>query len=160
MPASSPRARWAERIRAASRKTVESIIRTGSLLIEAKAKLKHGEFVAMVQHDLPFGKRTAQRLMVIGRSPALSKASNWTLLPAHLATLHDLAKLPAKTVNVKIASGEIKSRHDAASNRNLAHAAGNKRGTERGNSRGDLARQQEPGCRSSVGPSQDQFRPG
>jgi Protein of unknown function (DUF3102) len=107
MPASSPRARWAKRIRAASRKTVESMIQTGKLLIEAKRKLGHGDFVAMVRNDLPFKERTAQRLMNIARSPAISKASNWSLLPPHLSTLHDLAALPPETFDVKIASGAI-----------------------------------------------------
>jgi hypothetical protein len=107
MPASSPRARWAKRIRLASRKTVESMIQTGKLLIEAKAKLKHGEFIAMLRSDLPFGPRTAQRLMRIAGNPAISKASNWSHLPEALSTLSDLAALSPKTVNLKIASGEI-----------------------------------------------------
>jgi hypothetical protein len=107
MPASSPRARWAKRIRAASRKTVESMIQTGKLLVEAKAKLKHGEFIAMLRSDLPFGPRTAQRLMRIARNPAISKASNWSHLPEALSTLSDLAALSPKTVNLKVASGEI-----------------------------------------------------
>jgi Protein of unknown function (DUF3102) len=105
MPASSSRARWAKRICAASRATVAAMIKTGRLLILAKAKLKHGEFIAMLRNDLPFGPRTAQRLMAIARSPAISKASNWSHLPNALSTLSDLAALSPKTVNLKVASG-------------------------------------------------------
>jgi hypothetical protein len=92
---------------AAACKTVESIIRTGKLLIEAKAKLKHGDFIAMLRSDLPFKERTAQRLMCIARSPNLANASTWTYLPARLRTLNDLAALPGPTFDVKVASGEI-----------------------------------------------------
>lgn len=63
------------RRQAATGKTVESIIRTGKLLIEAKAKLKHGDFIAMLRSDLPFRERTAQRLMCIARRPNLANAS-------------------------------------------------------------------------------------
>jgi hypothetical protein len=107
MSALSPRARWAERIRAASRKTVEQMIQTGKLLIAARKKLDHGEFIRMVEHDLPFKRRTAQRLMSIARSPVTSKASNWTFLPPALHTLRDLARLPESTFNAKLARGEI-----------------------------------------------------
>jgi hypothetical protein len=95
------------RRQAATGKTVESIIRTGKLLIEAKAKLKHGDFIAMLRSDLPFRERTAQRLMCIARRPNLANASTWTYLPAHLRTLNDLAALPGPTFDVKVASSEI-----------------------------------------------------
>jgi hypothetical protein len=57
------------------------MIQTGKLLIEAKAKWKHGEFVAMLRSDLPFGPRTAQRLM---RSQASTLAA---LCPNTTATM-------------------------------------------------------------------------
>ena len=63
------RAGWAERIRKATEKTIEAtrktvvagMIEIGKLLIEAKAALPHGEFTKMVECDLPFAPRTAQR---------------------------------------------------------------------------------------------------
>jgi hypothetical protein len=109
MPAAPrTRAQFAERIRSATRKTVEAMIEVGKLLIEAKAKLKHGEFIAMVRTDLPFKERTAQRLMAIAKSPVLANTSIQTLLPPHLHTLNDLAALPAEDFATKLAVGAIR----------------------------------------------------
>ena len=77
---SEARAAWAARITAATRKTVEAMIETGRLLLEAKESLGHGEFLAMVRADLPFGPRTAQRLMGIARNQRLANASIRSLL--------------------------------------------------------------------------------
>ena len=64
---------FAELITASWRKAVTSIIETGRLLIQAKAKLDHGEFLRMfsnrlVQGSVPFGPRTAEMLMTIARN--------------------------------------------------------------------------------------------
>ena len=159
MPASStPRALWAKRICAASRKTVAAMIQTGRLLIAAKAKLKHGEFIAMLRSDLPFKERVAQHLMKIARNPAISKASNWSHLPVARSTLSDLA---AKNRQPQSCVRRDQSRHDAgaASNRNPTRAAFDA-ANKRGNSRGHLAQHQESRCRSGEGPPRNQFRPG
>jgi DUF3102 family protein len=106
MPAKT-RAQWATLIRTATRDTVRAMIEIGKLLLAAKAELPHGEFIQMVRRDLPFKERVAQRLMHIARNPALANASVQTLLPAHLGTLTQLAKLPPETLAAEIEGGEI-----------------------------------------------------
>lgn len=65
------RAQFAERITAAWHKSREKILALGNALIEAKQKLPHGEFTAMLESDLPFGPRTARRMMRIATSERL-----------------------------------------------------------------------------------------
>ena len=52
-----------------------------------------GIFEAMVEDDLPFGKRTAQRLMAIASDQRLSNTTHVSLLPASWQTLYELTKL-------------------------------------------------------------------
>lgn len=87
---------YANIIQESWRKSVESIFETGERLIEAKAELPHGEFKAMVESQLPFGARTAQRLMVIARDERLSNATLGSLLPPSWRTLYELTKLDDK----------------------------------------------------------------
>ena len=98
-----------ELIAAAWRKGVDSIIETGQRLIDAKndPNIAHGEFLAMIESDLPFGARTAQRLMAIASHPVISKATHASYLPPSWMTLYELTKLPEHALQQKIDSGEI-----------------------------------------------------
>src|SRR4029079_18309788 len=91
------RANWTQRINAAWRTSIKQVFETGRLLIEAKADLKkrgeHGEFEKMIEHSLPFGPRTAERLMAIARDKRLTKATHGSLLPQSWRTLSELARL-------------------------------------------------------------------
>ena len=89
----SDRARWAGLISARWRSAVEDIIATGRLLIEAKAALRHGEWLPMLREDLPFSEANAQRLMQIGRDTRLSDPRVLAVLPPHWSTIHALTKL-------------------------------------------------------------------
>ena len=89
----SDRETYAQAIRRAVSSTVESIIETGRLLINAKAELAHGEFGAMVADDLPFAKRTAQMYMAIANDARLTKTNHGSLLPASWRTLYELSRL-------------------------------------------------------------------
>jgi hypothetical protein len=75
-PGGGATSEWAARIGAAWRRTLESVIDTGRLLVEAKAPLPHGEFLAMVERDLPFGPRTAQMLMTVASDDKLTNANH------------------------------------------------------------------------------------
>jgi hypothetical protein len=99
---------WAGRINGTWRNAAESIIETGRILIEAKAALlPRGEFTKMVENDLLFTPRTAQRLMEIARHPVISDPTHVSHLPPSWGTLHELAKLPPATIRDKIADGTI-----------------------------------------------------
>ena len=98
---------WAKRITTAWQKSVESIIETGRLLIEAKAELPHGEFENMINEKLPFGSRTAQRLMKIADHPILSNPTHVSHLPPSWGTLYALTELPDEVLSDMLEDGKL-----------------------------------------------------
>src|SRR5690242_16827099 len=75
-------------------KTVEGFVEIGRLLNQAKAELAHGEFLDMVERDLPFGPRTANKLMAIGTHATVSNKTHESHLPAAWSTLYEISRLP------------------------------------------------------------------
>src|SRR5262245_41259105 len=73
-----------------------SAVAVGKLLIEAKEKLPHGAFMAMIEHDLPFGPRTAEKLMVIARDPVLSNPTHESDLSGSWTVLYEMALIDKK----------------------------------------------------------------
>jgi hypothetical protein len=68
----------------------------------------HGEFLAMVENDLPFGDRTARRLMAIARDPRISNRTHASILPPSWMTLYELTKLGREiSANQKIRAPQI-----------------------------------------------------
>ncbi|MDW9600189.1 DUF3102 domain-containing protein [Sinorhizobium meliloti] len=98
--------RWVVSITDAWQSTVRGIFETGRLLIAAKAELKHGEWLAVVE-QLPFSARTAQRLMAIADDPRLANAAHASLLPPSWYTLYEMTKLPDGTFQMLIEDGTI-----------------------------------------------------
>lgn len=84
---------WALRISKRWQASIDAIIQTGRLLLEAKEALPHGAFGNMIQSDLPFGARTAQMLMAIATDKRLSNPKHVSHLPASWGTLHALTQL-------------------------------------------------------------------
>src|SRR5262249_19472291 len=82
------RERYVEAITSACRKAG---LVTGMILLDAKETLKHGDFEAMIESGLPFGPRTAERLMVVARNEVLSNPTHASLLPGSWTVLHELA---------------------------------------------------------------------
>jgi hypothetical protein len=108
---------WADQIKSAWQKSVEGIIECGRLLIEAKAALLHGTFEAMVEAELPFSLRTAERLMEIAGDARLTNPTHVSLLPPHWGTLHALTQLQDDVFQAKLKDGTIHpemTRKDAA----------------------------------------------
>lgn len=100
-------AEWAERIAFSYQHCVESFIETGRLLMAAKAALPHGEFTPMIENELPFGERTAQRLMAIAEHPWLSNPTHASLLPADWTAVYELVKLTPEQLDQAQAAGKI-----------------------------------------------------
>lgn len=98
---------WAARITACWRQSFEGIIEAGRLLTAAKDALAHGAFLKMIENDLPFTARTAQRLIAIAADEKLTKATHVSHLPPHWGTLYELTKLADKDFEAKIADGTI-----------------------------------------------------
>jgi hypothetical protein len=101
-------AEW-DQIDVGRRLSVEAIIKTGNKLIEAKAALDHGKWGKLFEEGplfhtdereldkpklLPFGQRTAERLMRIAENPFLSNPTHVSILPPSWGTLDALAGLP------------------------------------------------------------------
>ena len=84
---------WALRINAAWRRSLEAVIETGRLLIDAKSRLKHGQWQAMIETQLDFSADTAQRLMAIARDERLTNPAHARFLPRSYTTLAELTKL-------------------------------------------------------------------
>ncbi len=98
---------YAGLIRADLQKSVERVIAAGRHLIEAQDKLEHGDWLKMIENDLPFGKNTAQRLMKIAKHLVLSNAAHAPLSPTSWSTLYELTKLPDKKLQAKLIDGTI-----------------------------------------------------
>jgi hypothetical protein len=98
---------FAQRITAAWQQAVASILETGRLLIQAKDELRHGEFGKMIESKLPFGSRTAQRLMCIASSRVLSNATYLSHLPPSWSTLYLLTQMPEEELERLLADGTI-----------------------------------------------------
>jgi hypothetical protein len=61
----------------------------------------------MVETDLFFSTRTAQRLMAIAEHPSLSNPTHVSVLPASWGTLYELSKIDGCTVEKLIQAGRI-----------------------------------------------------
>jgi hypothetical protein len=98
---------WADRISEAWQKSTTAIIETGRLLIQAKDGLERGQWLQMIQAELPFNQRTAQRLMAIAQHPVLSNTTHVSHLPSSWGTLYELTKLPESQFKAKLSDGTI-----------------------------------------------------
>jgi hypothetical protein len=98
---------YGERITLTWRRTVRNVIKTGKLLLEAKERLEHGYFTQMIESKLPFGPRTAEKLMRIAEHPVLSNPTHESVLPPSYATLYEMTKLPHDQLEEMLANGTI-----------------------------------------------------
>ena len=110
---------WEALISEAWQKCVESILNVGTLLVEAKATLAHGTFESMVEENLPFGPRTARRLMKIAKNPVLANRTHASVLPPSWMTLYELAKLPEATLKGALGKNLITPETTRAQVKNL-----------------------------------------
>jgi hypothetical protein len=98
------------RIAGTWRKAVECYLEAGSLLIEAKKELDHGEFEAMVRDELPFSASTARKLMSIAAHPVIVNRAHVNDLPASWGTLYELSKLTKEHLESAIEHGLVTSK--------------------------------------------------
>jgi len=105
---------WAPRINAEWRKSVEGILNVGRELIAAKEACEHGEFLRMfkahenaVSEPVPFGERTAERLISVATNGVISNPTHVSDLPQSWGTLYELTKLDDEQIVAGIKAGEI-----------------------------------------------------
>ena len=90
------------------RRAIGSILAVAGKLNFAKDRLPEGEFHTMIEADLPFGIRTAQRLMAINRSEFIKHhATHASCLPASWMTLYELTRLGDEKCQEMLEAGEI-----------------------------------------------------
>jgi hypothetical protein len=113
--------KWQKAVKSA----VKSFLEIGHELLAAKAKLRHGEFMAMIEGtDLPFGPRTAECLMSIARHPRLGKPNSQTSanLPPGRWALYELSRLPARQFDAALRDGSINADMTVNEARSLANS--------------------------------------
>ena len=105
---------WAPRIHAEWRKSVEGILGVGRRLIDAKEACEHGEFLRLfkghenaVSEPVPFGEKTAQRIMAILQRDSISNGAHAHHLPQSWMTLYELSHLEDEQIIAGIKAGEI-----------------------------------------------------
>lgn len=117
------RAGFAAEIRDAWAAARGNVLEAGRQLIAAKAALPHGDFMAMVEQDLPFSHRTATRLMAIAGDPRISDGTHVSNLPASWGTLYELTRIKdAAAFAAAIENGAINPDMERAEARRLATA--------------------------------------
>jgi hypothetical protein len=77
------------------------------MLDSAKEELRKADWRAMVDDDLPFGKRTADRLMSIATDDRLRSETHASHLPACWMTLYELHRLTDEQFELGIRTGAI-----------------------------------------------------
>ncbi len=106
------------RFRNALKKSVEGIIESGRVLIDAKSQLEHGQFTDWVVNELRFGVRKdgggepdirkAEMLMYLTRNEVISNPCHWHAFPPSARTLWELTQIrPKQRLLELIASGKI-----------------------------------------------------
>ena len=99
---------WATKICAAWQKSVAAIFDVGDLLVAARNAQPHGTFERMIEHELPFGPRTAQCLMAVAADARLRKANHGSLLPPSWRTLYEISKMTDEEFTVAVANGLVR----------------------------------------------------
>ncbi|MCG8560768.1 MAG: hypothetical protein MI824_13280 [Hyphomicrobiales bacterium] len=101
------RAQWAREIVTRWNKSKEAVVATGQALLQAKADLRPGIFLEMIEQDLPFSTRSAQRFMKIASDSRLSDAAYAPFLPSAWTALYELIKLSDTDFAQALKSGLI-----------------------------------------------------
>ncbi len=84
---------YVARITVQLEKTIRGFIEIGRLLNEAHESLGRKRWLAMVTDELPFTRRTAEKLMKIATDQRLNNPHYMAKLPPHWTSLHELTLL-------------------------------------------------------------------
>jgi hypothetical protein len=87
--------------------TLRGIHRTGLDLETAKAELPHGDWLAMIETDMPFQKTKAENLIAIARSGVCQIPATSGNLPISVNTLYELSRLDENELEAAIKDGRV-----------------------------------------------------
>ncbi|WP_197410697.1 DUF3102 domain-containing protein [Devosia epidermidihirudinis] len=89
-------------------KTLQGFIEIGRILTEAKHRLGASRWLDMINNDLPFTRRTAEKLIKIAADARLTDPRYANKLPPHWTSLHELTYLDDEQFEQGIADGIIR----------------------------------------------------
>ncbi|MDC1213859.1 DUF3102 domain-containing protein [Rhodospirillales bacterium] len=84
---------YADRVSIAWRAALQSIIEVGVILNDAKENLDRKDWLDLINNNLPFTRRTAEKLIKISSDARLSNPKNARYLPPHWTSLHEITYL-------------------------------------------------------------------
>jgi uncharacterized small protein (DUF1192 family) len=109
-PNTRDRAAFVTQWRDLDRNDVETVLKRGQLLIDAKDELKHGQFEDMVKTDFKISPQAGRMLMKVARHVILSNRNHGCDLPNSWRTLYDLTKLPDELLLECLKDGRVHAR--------------------------------------------------
>lgn len=77
----------AAEVKSLMRQTVETLIRTGNILIEVKNRLPHGQWSSWCESELGWSQRTAQQMMHVAETFSIESLSNLDIAASALYVL-------------------------------------------------------------------------
>lgn len=98
---------YAKKISKAWRQAFEGILEAGRLLQEAHDRLEPKAWLDMINNDLPFERRTAEKLLKIASDKRIINQKHIPHLPPRWTTLHELTFLTDPQFKKAISSGQI-----------------------------------------------------
>ncbi len=107
IPNKKSRKYWKSKIQIVWKQATESFLEVGNLLTQSKEELEHGEFLALIETELPFSPRTSQMLMAISKDRRISNTNHSSYLPPSWRTLYELTKLDDVSFKKSIKDGNI-----------------------------------------------------
>jgi len=97
---------WAARITASMRKSFNAVMETGNILLQAKAALPHGAWLATLKRA-GLGRGTAKVWMRVARNPRYANGQPDALLPPCPTTLDLISRLPEDVYQRLLTDGTI-----------------------------------------------------
>lgn len=92
-PTTTVTSRYAEQIAIQLTKTLKGFIEIGRILNEAKLDLDKKSWQNLLNYELPFARRTAEKLMQIASDTRITNSNNFDKLPPHWTSLYELTQL-------------------------------------------------------------------
>lgn len=99
---------YRDRINRQLAKTVEGIIEIGRILTEAQANLSPKLWLDLITDELPFSRRTAEKLIKIAADTRITDARYREALPPHWTSLHELTFLDDSAFEAGVAQRLIR----------------------------------------------------
>jgi len=94
---------------------VESIFDVGAMLYEAQQALLPYEWNEMIENELPFSRRTANRLIKIGTDPRLKQEEVFKCLPNSWGTIYEISAMDDENLHEAIEANVINTQATRAS---------------------------------------------